>query len=210
MKRIYRSRSNRVLAGVCGGLGEYFAIDPVLVRVGMVAMVFFGGGGLIAYLLAALIIPLAPKAGHPEESESAERTAPRPPETRETRTETMHRHIQLLGGLYLILSSLFLIGAVVAFFALAGGGWISGDETAITLLTTIASVVAGILVLIALPGMLCGWGLLRYRPWARTLGLVLGILNLINFPFGTALGVYTLWVMMQPETETLFVAPETG
>ena len=56
MKQLYRSRRNKVWMGVCGGIGEYFGIDPVLVRV----ICIFSGIGLIAYLIAGLIIPLEP------------------------------------------------------------------------------------------------------------------------------------------------------
>jgi len=53
-KRLYRSRSNRILAGVCGGIGEYFNIDPVIVRI---LAVVIPGFGWVAYLVCALIIP---------------------------------------------------------------------------------------------------------------------------------------------------------
>ena len=56
-KALYRSSGNRVIAGVCGGLGEYFDIDPVLVRLVMVVLAFSGGIGLIAYIIAWIIIP---------------------------------------------------------------------------------------------------------------------------------------------------------
>ena len=56
-RRLYRSRSDRVLAGVCGGIARYFNVDPVLVRVGAVALVFLGGAGLLAYIAAVLLIP---------------------------------------------------------------------------------------------------------------------------------------------------------
>src|SRR6059058_4060602 len=52
-----RSRSNRVAAGVSSGLGEYFALDPVLFRVLFATSAFFGGAGLLAYLLAWAVIP---------------------------------------------------------------------------------------------------------------------------------------------------------
>lgn len=57
MKRLYRSRTNRVFAGVCGGLGEYFNVDPVIFRLVWVVTLFAGGLGLVMYLLAWLIIP---------------------------------------------------------------------------------------------------------------------------------------------------------
>jgi phage shock protein PspC (stress-responsive transcriptional regulator) len=56
-RRLYRSRGDRVIAGVCGGIARYFNVDPVLVRVGAVALVFLGGAGLLAYIAAVLLIP---------------------------------------------------------------------------------------------------------------------------------------------------------
>ena len=60
MKRFYRSKKDRVLAGICGGIAEYFAIDPVIVRVIAVALMFMGGSGIIAYIIGIFIIPEAP------------------------------------------------------------------------------------------------------------------------------------------------------
>lgn len=61
MKKLYRSRSNRMLCGVCGGVGEYFNIDATLVRLGMVLLsVFSLGTGLIAYFAASVIVPDEP------------------------------------------------------------------------------------------------------------------------------------------------------
>jgi phage shock protein PspC (stress-responsive transcriptional regulator) len=57
MTRLYRSRENRVIAGVCGGLAEYLDVDPVLVRLIAVLLLFVGGGSLIAYILGMIIIP---------------------------------------------------------------------------------------------------------------------------------------------------------
>jgi phage shock protein C len=56
-KKLYRSTENKVLAGVCGGIGEYFGIDPVIVRLLVVLFTLMGGSGLIAYIIAAIIIP---------------------------------------------------------------------------------------------------------------------------------------------------------
>ena len=57
MKKLYRSSTNKMVAGVCGGIGEYFNVDPTLVRLGFVALSFLAGGGLLVYILAAIIIP---------------------------------------------------------------------------------------------------------------------------------------------------------
>ena len=56
-KRLVRTTDDRVIAGVCGGLGRYFGVDPVLFRVAMVALTFLGGGGLILYAVAWLLVP---------------------------------------------------------------------------------------------------------------------------------------------------------
>ena len=58
-KRLYRSNKNRMICGVCGGIAEYFGIDPTIVRVGWVVLTIFTGGvgGFLAYVVAAVIIP---------------------------------------------------------------------------------------------------------------------------------------------------------
>ena len=56
-KRLYRIESGKMLAGVCGGIAEYFDIDPTLIRLGFVILTCFGGSGILAYLAAAIIIP---------------------------------------------------------------------------------------------------------------------------------------------------------
>ncbi len=56
-KRLYRSSSDCMIAGVCGGIAEYFNIDPTLVRLGWVLFSALGGSGVLAYIVAAIIIP---------------------------------------------------------------------------------------------------------------------------------------------------------
>lgn len=56
-KRLYKSTENKMLDGVCGGITEYFGIDPTLVRLGWVLFCALGGSGIIAYIIAAIIIP---------------------------------------------------------------------------------------------------------------------------------------------------------
>jgi phage shock protein C len=58
-KKLYRSKSDRNVAGVCAGLGEYFNIDPVLIRIIFAVTTLAGGPGLIAYILLAIIMPEA-------------------------------------------------------------------------------------------------------------------------------------------------------
>lgn len=59
-KKLYRNTSNKMLAGVCSGIGDYFSIDPTLVRLGWVAFSLLGGCGILAYIVALFIIPEKP------------------------------------------------------------------------------------------------------------------------------------------------------
>jgi phage shock protein C len=63
MKRLYRSRKDRKLWGVCGGLGKYFDIDPVIFRIVFVVTIFFGMIGVIAYIIMLIVVPLEPEEG---------------------------------------------------------------------------------------------------------------------------------------------------
>ena len=60
-KRLYKSNKNKVLCGVCGGIAEYFNVDPTLVRLGWIVFCALGGSGLLAYIIAAVIIPNDPE-----------------------------------------------------------------------------------------------------------------------------------------------------
>ena len=60
-RRLYKSNQNKMICGVCGGIAEYFDIDPTLVRLGWVVFCALAGSGIIAYIIAAIIVP-----GNPE------------------------------------------------------------------------------------------------------------------------------------------------
>ena len=59
-KRLFKSRSNRMICGVCGGIAEYFNIDPTIVRLAAIILTFGGGTGLLAYLICAIVVPEEP------------------------------------------------------------------------------------------------------------------------------------------------------
>ena len=59
-KRLYRSRENRMICGVCGGIADYFNVDPTLIRLGLVLLACTGSG-ILAYFIAAIIIPDQPR-----------------------------------------------------------------------------------------------------------------------------------------------------
>ena len=60
-RRLYKSNTNKMVSGVCGGIAEYFGIDPTLVRLGWVLFCARGGSGILAYVIAAIVIPHKPR-----------------------------------------------------------------------------------------------------------------------------------------------------
>lgn len=66
-KKLYRSRTDKVFAGVCGGLASYFDMDTTIVRIIVFAAVFFSGVGIVPYIIAAIIIPYRPSVMYEED-----------------------------------------------------------------------------------------------------------------------------------------------
>jgi len=65
VKKLYRSKENRKIAGVCGGIAEYFGVDPIIVRLITLVLVLSAGGGLIAYIIAWIVVPEEPDNPYP-------------------------------------------------------------------------------------------------------------------------------------------------
>jgi phage shock protein PspC (stress-responsive transcriptional regulator) len=207
MKRLYRSRNEKVLAGVCGGIAEYYNIDPVIVRLIAVVLILFAGIPLLIYVAAIIIIPRAPLQESEPPAAAREKTMPEQelsPEAKAREKARMGEHVRILGILYLAFSALGIIAAVIVFTVLAGSGIISGNSDVIFITRILGIGISALLILLSLPGIIAGFGLLKQEPWARILALVLGVLNLINIPFGTLLGVYTIWVLTDREAQELF------
>ena len=101
MKRLYRSRKNKVIAGVCGGIAEYFEVDPVLIRIIAILFLFTGGASLIAYIVGMIIMPKAPEEG---------RVPVEPAPTTEQQPENVGNIGTLIVGIILILFGVIFIG----------------------------------------------------------------------------------------------------
>jgi hypothetical protein len=87
------------------------------------------------------------------------------------------------------------------------GGLVSGEEEIVIPITFLVGTAATFwLLLVSIPGIIGGVGLLRLRPWGRYMVLVLSVLDLLNIPIGTAIGVYSIWVLLQEETANLFAS----
>lgn len=112
----------------------------------------------------------------------------------------MKNHTQLVAILHITMGALSLLGAlaVFTFLGLAGGIVVSqGEAEAAGILGIIAVMLGGFLTLMALPGLIGGWALYTERSWGRPVVLILGALQLLNIPFGTALGIYTFWALLR-------------
>lgn len=112
----------------------------------------------------------------------------------------MSKHLDLLGYFYLALGVLGVLAAFGILILVVGGGLLTGDQEAILITGVVGTVIAAFMTLVSLPGFIAGYGLLKRRSWVRPLVLVLAILNVFNFPLGTALAFYTFWVLLQDET----------
>jgi hypothetical protein len=125
----------------------------------------------------------------------------------------METHVKVLGVLYIVLSALGIVAAVfmmLAFGLATGivGAAADAHDAAIALpvIGIAGTALVIFLFMLSIPGLVTGIVLLKYRPWARILGIVLSAINLIHIPFGTAVGVYGLWVLLNKQTEPLFTS----
>ena len=116
----------------------------------------------------------------------------------------MTKHINILGALFLTFSILMIIGGVVINQFLPMAGEISGDSTAIRITSIIGKTISLVLFILSLPGLICSYGLLTKKSWSRVFGIVLSCLSLLSIPFGTAIGIYGLWVLFKDETLDVF------
>jgi len=114
-------------------------------------------------------------------------------------------HVHLLAILWLAVSALNTVGGIVLYviantlFAHPLEIGPGGPPTAF--LRPLLSVIGILILAKAAVGFFAGWGLMNREPWARVLALVLGFVALFNIPFGTAIGVYTLWVLLPAQSQ---------
>lgn len=113
-------------------------------------------------------------------------------------------HVPVLGWLYVISNIFLFIFGVLLLVFLIGIGVAIGDGDLIRIMGILSAFLGGIFTVLSLPGILAGIGLIRRKTWGRVLALVLGFLNLLNFPFGTAIGAYALYVLLQEDATEYF------
>jgi hypothetical protein len=116
----------------------------------------------------------------------------------------MQQQVRILGWLFIIYSAVFDAIALLVLFILTGAGALSGDRQAMFITSAVGISIAVILLILSIPGIIAGIGLLKFQQWARILAMVMAALHVLSFPFGTALAIYTFWVLLNPQTTPLF------
>ncbi|MFB3917707.1 MAG: zinc-ribbon domain-containing protein [Terriglobales bacterium] len=122
-----------------------------------------------------------------------------PPAITGPAAQRLSGHLHLLAIFWFIIAALWAIPAFILFSIGAAAGVVlrgPGSELPRMLGPLVMYIIGAFLLLIALACFIAAWGLLKVRPWARVLALVLGFISLLHPPFGTALGIYTLWVLL--------------
>jgi hypothetical protein len=123
----------------------------------------------------------------------------------------MAQHVKIVGILHIAFGSLIVLAGVIVLIVMGGiaagvgtAAHSSDDYVAVPILGGIGGMVFIVCMVLGLPGIIGGLGLLQFKPWARILVIVLSVLDLFNIPFGTALGIYGLWALLNTETEQMF------
>jgi hypothetical protein len=124
----------------------------------------------------------------------------------------VEQHVKILGVLNIVWGAMGALGGLVLLaifggaFGIAGAaiGHNPGAHIALPIIAIIGSVFALLLLILSIPSIVAGIGLLCFKPWARILALVISVLHLFNIPIGTALGIYGLWVLLSREGQRCF------
>ena len=130
----------------------------------------------------------------------------------ELRRSRVREHVRLLGILWMAYSALYVVAGVAVLIVaqtIFGGAFHfhNGPSPEVTVwLRPLLSCVGWLILAIAATGFFTGWGLLQREDWARTFALVAGFVALLRIPLGTALGIYTLWVLLPSQSDDEYKA----
>ena len=116
----------------------------------------------------------------------------------------MEKHINIVAALQIGLSIFNLLVALLIFTILKLVVGFVDEPNAEAILSIVADVLAVVFIVVSVPGILAGIGLYKRKEWARILSLILSVIEIFSFPFGTAIGIYSIWALIQPETVSAF------
>jgi len=116
----------------------------------------------------------------------------------------MKGHVTIVAALSIGFGALGVLIGLIAFVIIAGAGFFSGDPDAMAITSIVALSIAGFMLIISIPDIIAGIGLLKRKSWARILALIIACVDLIMIPIGTIIGAYCIWVLVHDETVKLF------
>ena len=122
----------------------------------------------------------------------------------------METHLKIVAVLHIMLGAMGIFAALTLLLLMGGlvgilGTNPAGDVSAwsLPIIGGIGGIILLVLILLWLPGLIGGIGLLRHASWSRVFMIVISAIDLLGVPFGTALGIYGIWVLTRPESEAL-------
>ena len=129
----------------------------------------------------------------------------------------MEQHIKILGVLNIVWGAMGALGGLIVLlvfgsvFGIVGTAIHHDADAAIALpiIGLVGGAIALFLLLLSVPSIVAGIGLLNFKPWSRTLAIVVSALHLLSIPFGTALGIYGLWVLFSQDSLRFFARPQS-
>jgi len=117
----------------------------------------------------------------------------------------VNQHVSFVGALHVGFGILGLIGALAIYIVFNfAGDFVDNDPIAIKVMDFMGGSLALLILFFASLGIIGGIGMFSYRSWARVLVMIVSAINCLNIPIGTAKGVYSIWVLMQPEVVAAF------
>lgn len=121
--------------------------------------------------------------------------------------QDLRTHVTILGWLLIVGHAVLLLVGAFVFMLLLLVAPFTGDRDALVILPVVGMFVGGLLTFLGLPGIVAGWALLKRWAWGRVLAIIVAVLSLPNFPLGTAIGCYALWVLLQQSASAYFAQP---
>jgi hypothetical protein len=117
----------------------------------------------------------------------------------------MKKHVTIVGSIHIGFAVLGLLASVAVLLALSfARAFVQDDNVAQNVLRFLSVSLPILIGSVSTLGLVAGIGLLVYRPWARYLIIIISVLDCANIPLGTALGIYSIWVLIQDDTVKLF------
>src|SRR5215510_9304813 len=124
----------------------------------------------------------------------------------------MEQHIKILGVLNIVWGAMGALGGLIVLLVFGSAFGIVGTALhhdadaafALPIIALVGGAIAFFLLLLSVPSIVAGIGLLNFKPWSRIFAIVISALHLLSVPFGTALGIYGLWIMFSQESVRFF------